>query len=105
MQRRVAMILAWTLFLPILVAETPDHWAFQPISDPVPPRIASSWEQSPLDAFIHRRMRAEGLRPFEDRQAVCSYARIRHYDNRYQKSHRRHGSGNLHRVQHCCQYE
>lgn len=40
------------------------HWAFQPISDPVPPADAvNDWVRSPIDQFILQRLQREGLTP------------------------------------------
>jgi cytochrome c553 len=41
-----------------------DHWAFQPIRDPVPPAVNNrAWVKTPVDAFILARLEAEGLEP------------------------------------------
>ena len=54
----------WLLLIGSLVAENgKDHWAFQPIADPVPPKVVGNWAQTPIDAFILRRLKAEGLQP------------------------------------------
>ena len=40
------------------------HWAFQPVGDPQPPRIASAeWNQSPIDAFIKAKLDEKKLTP------------------------------------------
>jgi Protein of unknown function (DUF1549)/Protein of unknown function (DUF1553)/Planctomycete cytochrome C len=46
---------------------TPDQkafWAFQPVKDPVVPKVKdSSWVKSPVDAFILARLEEKGLKP------------------------------------------
>jgi len=40
------------------------HWAFQPISRPVPPAVNDeSWIQTPIDRFVLARLESEGMRP------------------------------------------
>jgi hypothetical protein len=40
------------------------HWAFQPISRPVPPLVKDeSWIQTPIDRFVLARLESEGMRP------------------------------------------
>ncbi len=40
------------------------HWAFRPVSDPQPPRIASAeWSQSPIDSFIKAKLDEKKLTP------------------------------------------
>ena len=40
------------------------HWAFQPVADPMPPRIAEDqWSRQPLDPFVYARLQKAGLRP------------------------------------------
>jgi hypothetical protein len=39
------------------------HWAFQPVSDPVPPQVESNWPTSPIDHFVLEKLRAAGLEP------------------------------------------
>lgn len=39
------------------------HWAFEPIRNPETPNQKFSWSQSPIDQFVLRRMRSEGLKP------------------------------------------
>jgi mono/diheme cytochrome c family protein len=44
--------------------ERRDHWSFQPLSDPVPPRaLDDSWPRVAIDRFILARLEQEGLRP------------------------------------------
>lgn len=41
------------------------HWAFQPVTEPAPPKIHrhKSWMQSPIDAFVLENLNAKGLKP------------------------------------------
>lgn len=41
------------------------HWAFQPIRQPSVPDLESSWIQSPIDAFILRRLNEKQWQPAE----------------------------------------
>jgi hypothetical protein len=44
--------------------EKREHWAFQPVSDPAPPRVRNeSWVQTPIDAFVLAALENEGLEP------------------------------------------
>jgi hypothetical protein len=46
------------------VEEGRAHWAFQPVRNPVPPRIADDcWSRSAVDRFVLERLQAAGLRP------------------------------------------
>ena len=39
-------------------------WSFQPVTDPLPPRVrGGSWVRTPVDRFILARMEADGLQP------------------------------------------
>ncbi|MDG2126624.1 MAG: PSD1 and planctomycete cytochrome C domain-containing protein [Fuerstiella sp.] len=40
-----------------------NHWAFQPVHKPEVPRHENSWGTTPIDAFILRALKANGLRP------------------------------------------
>ncbi|HRP03539.1 MAG TPA: DUF1549 domain-containing protein, partial [Opitutaceae bacterium] len=41
-----------------------NHWAFQPLKKPDVPAVESnSWIQSPVDAFVYRRLTEVGLKP------------------------------------------
>jgi mono/diheme cytochrome c family protein len=45
-------------------AEWQNHWAFEPVQDPAPPRVErSGWEDNPIDAFVLERLTAAGLQP------------------------------------------
>ena len=40
------------------------HWSFRPVTDPAPPKVASSeWSRNPIDAFIKSRLEEKGLTP------------------------------------------
>ena len=44
------------------------HWAYQPVKESEPPAVSrflsgSNWARRPLDSFIERRLRSEGLEP------------------------------------------
>jgi hypothetical protein len=46
------------------VEEGRAHWAFQPVRNPVPPRIADdTWSRSDVDRFVRKRLQATGLEP------------------------------------------
>ena len=40
-----------------------DHWAFKPVSNPVPPKIDSDWARNPVDQFVLRRLTKAGMEP------------------------------------------
>lgn len=41
-----------------------DHWAFQPIARPAPPRVRQSdWVQNPIDQFVLATLEAQNLQP------------------------------------------
>jgi len=43
-----------------------DHWAFQPITHPIPPELENAgknWSKNEIDQFIFPRLRGAGLRP------------------------------------------
>ncbi|VTS05383.1 DUF1553 domain-containing protein [Tuwongella immobilis] len=45
-------------------AEYPGHWAFQPPKKPTPPTVKdAAWVRNPIDAFVRKRLEAEGLTP------------------------------------------
>ena len=44
-------------------AQYEGHWAYQPITRPQPPQVASKLIQNPIDAFIQTRLAQEGLSP------------------------------------------
>jgi len=39
------------------------HWAFQPIADPAPPKVEEAWIKNPIDQFILKRLTDNGLAP------------------------------------------
>ncbi|QDV45202.1 Planctomycete cytochrome C [Stieleria neptunia] len=40
------------------------HWAFEPLSNPTPPTVASAdWQSNPIDAFIYDSLSDAGLKP------------------------------------------
>ena len=40
-----------------------DHWAFQPVRRPNVPRHEDAWGSTPVDSFVLRALKANGLRP------------------------------------------
>ena len=41
-----------------------DHWAFQPLRNPVPPEVKNkSWVRNPIDHFVLNKLEAKGLKP------------------------------------------
>ena len=40
-----------------------DHWAFKPVSNPVPPKIDSDWARNPVDQFVFQRLAVAGMEP------------------------------------------
>ena len=49
---------------PVKSASGQGHWAFQPVRQDLPPRIADSdWVRNDIDAFVLQRLRSEGLEP------------------------------------------
>jgi hypothetical protein len=74
------------LFLPVaLLAADPytaferKHWAYQKVRRTEPPRIASPWVRTPVDAFILARLRKEGLTPAQ-RASARTLVRRLHLD-------------------------
>jgi Protein of unknown function (DUF1553)/Protein of unknown function (DUF1549)/Planctomycete cytochrome C len=50
---------------------TSEHWSFQPISNPEPPRVADpSWPRNPIDYFIQARRESIGLRVVADAEPI-----------------------------------
>ncbi len=44
-----------------------EFWSFQPIADPIPPRVSDrEWLRSEIDAFVLARLEAGGVRPVRD---------------------------------------
>ena len=56
-----------TLDMPAMKASAEaghDHWAFEPIRDPQPPRVKNeAWVQNPIDRFVLAKLEAKGLWP------------------------------------------
>nr|WP_286178408.1 PSD1 and planctomycete cytochrome C domain-containing protein [Rhodopirellula sp. JC639] len=45
-------------------AEWEKHWAFEPLTDPTPPEVASAdWQSNPIDAFIYDSLSKANLTP------------------------------------------
>ncbi|MEN9672224.1 MAG: hypothetical protein RL553_489, partial [Planctomycetota bacterium] len=41
-----------------------DHWAFQPLRNPVPPEVKNkNWVRNPIDQFVLNKLEAKGLKP------------------------------------------
>ena len=40
-----------------------NHWAYQPIAQPVPPTVKGDWARTPVDQFIRAKHEAAGLQP------------------------------------------
>lgn len=51
------------IFLAIapVIATGEEHWAFLPIQNPIPPSLSGRTPASPIDAFVSKRLEAEGL--------------------------------------------
>ena len=47
------------------------HWAFEPIANPTPPKVAEPSWQAPIDRFIHARLEAAGLTPLAEADRVA----------------------------------
>ena len=63
MFRFLVVGLACVLFSSALAGEFQDHWAFQPLQEVCVPAIDDAWIQTPVDAFILERLRAQNLSP------------------------------------------
>ena len=40
-----------------------DHWAFQPVANPVPPKVDPGWAQNAVDQFVLRRLTLADMKP------------------------------------------
>ena len=40
-----------------------DHWAFQPVTNPVPPKVDQGWTQNAVDQFVLRRLTLANMEP------------------------------------------
>lgn len=53
------------------------HWSFQPLVQPAAPQLpADTWSKSPLDRFVLRRLRQEGLAPAQEASAEALIRRV-----------------------------
>jgi hypothetical protein len=53
------------------------HWAFQPLVQPALPQVAEdTWSKTPLDQFVLRRLRSEGLTPARQASAETLVRRV-----------------------------
>jgi Protein of unknown function (DUF1549)/Planctomycete cytochrome C len=53
------------------------HWAFRPVQDPKPPRVAAlEWRQSPVDQFIKDKLDSKGLVPQPRASRVALIRRV-----------------------------
>jgi hypothetical protein len=56
--------LIWLLCSLVASGEPPrGHWAFQPLGEAAPPEISDRWIQTPVDAFVLRKLREGQLEP------------------------------------------
>jgi cytochrome c553 len=54
-----------------------EHWAWQPLRDPRPPRIANAqWPRDEIDSFLLARMKEKGLKPVADAARVPLIRRV-----------------------------
>ncbi len=48
----------------VTIAQTSDHWAFQPIADPSPPRVKrAEWIRNSIDAFVLAQLERRAIEP------------------------------------------
>ncbi|MFP6574555.1 MAG: DUF1549 domain-containing protein, partial [Pirellulaceae bacterium] len=53
------------------------HWAFQPLVQPALPQVAEdTWSKNPIDQFVLRRLRSEGLSPARQASAETLVRRV-----------------------------
>ncbi len=53
------------------------HWAFQPLVQPALPKLAEdAWSKNPVDQFVLRRLRGEGLAPAQQASAETLVRRV-----------------------------
>jgi len=57
-------------------ASKTDHWSFQPIRRPEPPKTADGWARSPIDRFVLARLEQEKLKPSAEADRVTLLRRI-----------------------------
>ena len=49
---------------PLYVSKGKEHWAFQPVTHPVPPAVQDgTWGKSEIDKFVLAKLEASGMRP------------------------------------------
>jgi mono/diheme cytochrome c family protein len=54
-----------------------DHWAFQPLSRPLPPAVSRpDWVRNPIDAFVLTRLDAAGLAPSPEADRAALIRRL-----------------------------
>jgi hypothetical protein len=54
-----------------------EHWAFQPLVQPVPPQLAQdTWSKTPVDQFVLRRLRSKNLAPAPQAAAETLVRRV-----------------------------
>jgi mono/diheme cytochrome c family protein len=59
-EEEIALISAWIR----QGADWKEHWAFEPLTDPSPPRVPSeAWQRNPIDAFVFDALSRSGLTP------------------------------------------
>lgn len=52
------------------------HWAFQPIQNPIPPQATSDWHLDPIDQFVVAKLQEAGLTPANDAPAQTIVRRL-----------------------------
>ncbi len=58
-------------------ARSSDHWSFQPLTRPDPPRVKDpSWVRNGVDAFVLARLEAAGLRPSPEAEKATLVRRL-----------------------------
>ena len=57
-------------------ADPREHWAFQPVKRPTVPKEKSEWGRNPIDAFLTRRHRENGLTPQKEASRVLLLRRL-----------------------------
>jgi hypothetical protein len=50
-----------------LTEKAREHWAYQPVKNPTPPKVKNSaWGRTPVDAFIMAKLEEKGMKPAAD---------------------------------------
>ena len=58
-------------------AGSSDHWAYQPLTKPVPPQVKNTaWVKNPIDRFILAKLEAAGLTPAPEADAATLCRRL-----------------------------